>query len=121
MNLFELERETAKMSRAMMTRNTAIGKDLIAHLKEQLTLEGVAGVMLVSIERVLWFDTESVFWSIEHLIPADVMQEMQKMTQLSVYKRLIRKGLIPGIDFSVDGEGKMLLNEKARAVMGRCA
>ena len=60
MNSLELDTEIGKMARAMMTRNTQIGTALIDHLRTQLTLESVAGVLLVSINRLLWLDTDSV-------------------------------------------------------------
>lgn len=114
MNSLQLELEIGKMARAMMTRNPEIGKDLIGHLRTQLTVEAVAGVMLVSIERVVWFDTDSVFWTIQNLIPADVMQEIQKIISVSIFQRLIAKGFMPGKDFSVDANGKLLLNDQAQ-------
>ena len=117
MNCLELEGEVGKMARAMMTRNSQIGKDLIAHLKTQLPVEAVASLMIVSIERVLWFDTDSVFWTMEHLIPADVMHAIQKIFLVYIYKWLISKGFVPGTDFSVDANGKLLLNAQAKAVI----
>lgn len=98
-----------------MTRNTLIGADLIAHLRTHLPLESVAGVLLISIERLIWFDTESVIWTIEHLIPVDVMKEIHRIMSLTVYKHLIRKGFVPGQDMSVDASGKLLLKEIAKA------
>ncbi len=117
MNCLELEQEVGKMARAMMTRNPQIGKDLIAHLKTELPVEAVAGLIIVSIERVLWFDTDSVIWTMEHVIPADVMHEIQKTFLVYIYKRLISKGFIPGTDFSVDANSKLLLNAQAKAAI----
>ena len=117
MTCLELEREVGKMARAMMTRNPQIGKDLIGYLKTQLPVEAVAGVMIISIERVIWFDTDSVFWTMEHLITSDVMHEIQKNFLVHLYKRLIGKGCIPGIDFSVDANSKLLLNAQAKAAI----
>lgn len=117
MNSLQLELEIEKMARAMMTRNSEIGKDLIVHLRTQFTLEAVAGLMLVSIERLLWFDCDSVFWTVEHLIPADVMQEIKRITTVTFYKQLINKGFIPGQDFSVDAGGKLLVNNQARTAI----
>jgi hypothetical protein len=71
--------------------------------------------MLVSLQRLLWFDSESVVWSIKNLIPVDVMQEIQKITAFTIYKHLVAKGFEPGKDLSVDANGKLLLKEKARA------
>ncbi|WP_017717994.1 hypothetical protein [Kamptonema formosum] len=121
MNQLELERESRKLTLAMRARNREIGSALIAHLRSQLTLEEVAGVTIVSIERLLfWSDTDSFFWSAQHIIPADVMQEVQKIISAAAYKRLISKGFVPGKDFSVDGEGKLLLNDRAKtAVLAR--
>ncbi len=117
MNYLELEQEIAKMARAMMTRNSQIGKDLISNLRSQMTLEEIAGMMLMSIERLIWFDTDSVFWTIENLIPGDVMQEIRTITSVAVGKRLICKGFMPGKDFSVDAAGKLLLNDKAKTAI----
>jgi len=116
MNSLDLDLEIGKMARAMMTRNTLIGADIIAHLRSQRTIEEVAGMMLVSIERLLWFDADAVLWSIENLIPGDVMQEIQRITSLAVYKQLIRKGYVPGKDMSVDASGKLLVKQKRRTV-----
>ncbi|MDP8964770.1 MAG: hypothetical protein M3O33_12460 [Cyanobacteriota bacterium] len=114
MNSLELDQEIGKMAVAMMTRNSQIGTALIAHLRTQLTIEAVAGVLLVSIQRVIWFDTDSVFWTIKYLIPADVMQEIQRITSFAVYKHLVNKGFVPGKDLSVDAEGKLLLKQKVK-------
>ena len=120
MNQFELEQEVGKMTKAMTIRNSAIGGDLISHLKERLTIEGVAAVMIVSIERLIWFDSESVVWSINHLIPGDVMREIHKITSVVVCKRLIGKGFKPGQDFSIDREGKLLLSNSAKTAVTVC-
>ncbi len=117
MNCLELEQEIGKMAAAMMTRNSQIGEDLIANLKTQMTLEDVAGVMLVSIERLMWFDTESVIWTIKHLIPSDVMQEIRRITSVAVCKQLIGKGFTLGKDFSVSATGKLLLNQNAKTAI----
>lgn len=114
MNSLELDQEIGKMAVAMMTRNSAIGTSLIAHLRTQLTVEEVAGVLLVSIQRVIWFDTDSAVWTMKHLIPADIMQKIHKMTSFEVYKYLVGKGFVPGQDLSVDAQGNLLLKEKAK-------
>lgn len=114
MNSLDIDLEVGKLSRAMMTRNRQIGVDLIAHLRSQMTLEELAGMLLVSIERLLWFDTESVMWTIENLIPRDIMQEIQRITSVAVYKHLVAKGYVPGKDMSVDANGKLLVKTKTR-------
>lgn len=117
MNCFHLEQEVGKMAGAMMTRNPQIGKDLIGYLKTQLPIEAVAGLVIISIERVLWFDTDAVVWTMEHLIPKDVMHEIQKNFLVDIYKRLVSRGFTPGIDFSVDANSKLLLNAQAKAAI----
>ena len=114
MNPLELEQEIGKMTRAMMTRNTEIGDALISHLKTQLSDEEVAGVVLVSLERLIWFDGELFLWTLKNFIPADVVQEMRSITSVTIYKQLIGKKFIPGKDFSVDAEGTLLLNSQAK-------
>ncbi|MBV8882728.1 MAG: hypothetical protein JO235_01825 [Chroococcidiopsidaceae cyanobacterium CP_BM_RX_35] len=117
MNSLELEVEVGRIARAMMTRNSAIGKELIEYLRTQLTIEAVAGVVIVSIERLIWFDVDAVFWTIENLIPADVMQEIRRMTTVVFYQRLISKKFILGKDFSVDANGKLLVSDRAKTAM----
>lgn len=116
MNSLDLDLEVGKMARAMMTRNRQIGVELIAHLRSQMTLEELAGMMLVSMQRLLWFDAESVLWTTENLIPVDLMQEIQRITSVAVYKHLIAKGYVPGKDMSVDANGKLLVKAKMRKV-----
>lgn len=120
MTSLQLELEIEKLARAMMTRNREIGNDLINYLRTQFPVEALAGLMIVSIERLIWFDIESVLWTIEHLIPADVMQEIKRITTFSFYQRLISKGFTPGQEFSVDAGGKLLLNDKARTAVFCC-
>ncbi|MBD2100875.1 hypothetical protein [Leptolyngbya sp. FACHB-261] len=117
MSYLELEQEVSRMSRAMMTRNRTIGADLVTSLKVQLSPEAVAGVMLISLERLVRLDAESFVWSVENLIPADVMQEIWKITAPRTYSRLVKKGLIPGKDFSAGASGQLFLNSKARAAI----
>lgn len=117
MNHLELEQEIGKMARAMMTRNSLIGKDLIADLRGRLSVECVAAVMIVSIERLIWSDCESVIWSVSYLIPADLMEEIRRITALVVCKRLMSKGFRLGQDFSIDAEGKLLLSDNAKTAV----
>ena len=114
MSSLQLEVEIGKIARAMMTRNSEIGKDLISHFRSQFTTEAIAHLMIVSLERLIWFDRDSVLWSMEHLIPADVMQEIKSFTTVFCYKQLIAKGFMPGKDFSIDAKSNLLLNVPAR-------
>lgn len=116
-NPLQIEIEIERIARAMMTRNSEIGKDIISYLKKNASIEELAGLMLISIERVIWFDTDSVFWTLEYLIPGDVMQEMKKITTFALYQQLIYKKLVPGEDFSVDANGKLLLNNNAKTIV----
>lgn len=116
-NPLQLETEIERISRAMMTRNSEIGKDIIKYFRKNASIEELAGLMLISIERVIWFDTNSVFWTLEYLIPGDVMQEMKKITTFALYQQLIYKKLVPGEDFSVDANGKLLLNNNAKTAV----
>jgi hypothetical protein len=109
MTAMELEQQVTKVAMAMMTRNKFIAGDIIANLKSQMALEEVAGIVLISLERLLWFETELV-WCIENLIPLDVRQEIKRIISFATYKHFIDKGLIPGKDFSIDASGKLLRN-----------
>lgn len=115
----QLELEIGKMARVMMTRNSEIGKDIISHFRSQFTTEAIAYLMIVSLERLIWFDKDSVFWSIEHLIPTDIMQEIKSFTTVFCYKQLIGKGFMPGKDFSIDADSNLLLNAQARKAISR--
>lgn len=115
MNCLQVDLEIERIARVMMTRNREIGKDLIAYLRMQLPTVEVAGLVIISIERLMWFDSEAIIWAIEHMIPSDVMQEVKNITTTTIYKHLTSKGFVPGKDISVDAEGKLLLNVKAKA------
>ncbi len=115
MNCLQVDLEIERIARVMMTRNREIGKDLIAYLRMQLPTVEVAGLVIISIERLMWFDSEAIIWAIEHMIPSDVMQEVRNITTTTIYKHLTSKGFVPGKDISVDAEGKLLLNVKAKA------
>ena len=117
MNHLELEQEIGKMARAMMTRNSLIGKDLIADLRGRLSVDSVAALMIVSIERLIWYDCEAVMWSLSYLIPADVMEEIRRITALVVCQRLMGKGFVLGKDFSIDATGQLLLSENAKTAV----
>ncbi|MBD2018961.1 hypothetical protein H6F43_02010 [Leptolyngbya sp. FACHB-36] len=107
------------MACAIMARDSRIGKDLLANLRKRSSPENVAGVMIVSLERLLWTDAEAMIWAIDHLLPIDVLQEIRRITSVAIGKRLIHKGLQPGEDFSVDSTGRLLLNSKAElAILG---
>ncbi|MFB2876105.1 hypothetical protein [Floridanema aerugineum] len=110
MNYLQLEEEISKLTTALMTRHREIISDLIVSLKAQLSLEEVAGIVLVSLERLLWFDIDLFFWCLENLIPKEIKNEIKRIIAVTNYKQLIAKGLIPGQDFSMDGDGKLLQN-----------
>lgn len=120
MNCLQVDLEIAKIARAMMTRNRAIGQEIIAYLRIQLPIEEVAGLIIVSIERLMWFDTEAIIWAIEHMIPVEIVQEVRKITTVTIYRYLTAKGFIPGKDMSVNAEGKLLLNQPAKVFIPVC-
>jgi len=115
MNQLELEREIAKVTMGIMTRNSQIALDIIANLSSQITLEEVAGVLIVSLERLIWFDGELFLWAVETLLPVDIKHEIRRIMSLNTYKRLIAKGFIPGKDFSINADGTLLQNPCPRA------
>jgi hypothetical protein len=73
LNPLQLETEIARIAMVLMTRNPEIGNDVISDLRTRLTIEELAGLLLVGIERIIWFDADAVVWAIERLIPADIM------------------------------------------------
>ncbi len=119
MNVLELDQEIGKLARAMMTRNPQIGAALIAHLRTQTTLECIASMLLISIERVIWFDPESIAWTMENLIPVDIIQEMRKIISFTLYKQFVIKGFVPGEDLSVDATGNLLIKDKQKQTVLR--
>ena len=115
MNQLELEREIAKVTMGIMTRNKQIALDIIANLSTQMTLEEVAGVLIVSLERLIWFDGELFLWTLESLLPVDITYEIRRIMSVNTYKRLIAKGFIPGEDFSINADGTLLQKPYRRA------
>jgi len=110
----ELEQELSRLTCAFATRNTEIGKAVIANLRSRLTLRDVAGMVIVSLERLVWTDQLAFCWAIEHVIPGYVMREIRRITSVTIYRRLITQGYEPGHDFSMDGKGQVLLNQQAK-------
>jgi hypothetical protein len=113
----ELEREISKLSMAMATRNRQVGLDLIAGLSVRLNQQDLAGIILVSLERLMWLDVDALLWAVDSLIPKDLMQEIHKLTSVTMYKQLIRKGFVPGQDLSVDADGKLLISDRAKTAV----
>lgn len=120
MSSLQIETEIEKLATAMMTRNREIGKDLIDHLRTQLTEEAVAGLLLVSIERLIWFDIDSVLWTIEHVIPVEIVQEIRRIAAIALYQQLIGRGFTPGKEFSIGADGKLLMNAAAKTAVLHC-
>lgn len=114
---FELEQEVRRIARAMAIRNRTITQDLIAHLRERMSLEGVAMVMILCLERLMWLDREAVAWTVRQVIPADIVEEIRKMSSLAVCQQLIRKGFRPGKDFSADADGNLILSQIAKTAV----
>lgn len=110
----DLEQEIGKMARAMMARNTTIGDALIAYLRTQLTEEEVAGIVLVSLERLLWLDGDLFIWTLQNFLPQSLLKEMRRITSVTLCKQLIGKKFMLGEDFSVNANGQLLLNTKAK-------
>ncbi|BAU09837.1 hypothetical protein LEP3755_03120 [Leptolyngbya sp. NIES-3755] len=110
----DLEQELNRLTCAFAARNTEIGKAVIANLRSRLTLREVAGMVIVSLERLVWTDQLAFCWAIEQVIPGYVMREIRRITSVTIYRRLITQGYEPGQDFSMDGKGQVLLNEQAK-------
>ncbi|MBC7825244.1 MAG: hypothetical protein H7126_15520 [Candidatus Parcubacteria bacterium] len=116
-NSLELETDLSRLTSAFATRSTTIGKEVIASLRSRLTLRDVAGMVIVSLERLVWQDPLSFCWAIENTVPGYVMREIRKITSITVYKRLIDRGLEPGQDFSMDAEGNILFSDRVKVTV----
>jgi hypothetical protein len=110
----QLEDEISRLTCALATRNAEIGKSVIASLRCQLTLRDVAGIVIISLERLVRVDPLAFCWAVEQIIPGYVMREIRRITTITLYKHLIQQGLEPGEDFSVDAKGSVLLNDRAK-------
>ena len=113
----ELEADLSRLTSAFATRNVTIGKEVIASLRNRLTLRDVAGMVIVSLERLVWQDPLAFCWAVENTVPGYVMREIRRITSIAVYKRLIDRGLDPGQDFSVDAKGNILFNDRAKTTV----
>lgn len=116
-NYLELEQEISRLTTAIMTRNSLITKSLILDLRDQFSLRDIAGIVLVSLERLVWFDAVAFCWAVDNMVPSDIVEEIRTIISMTVCRRLIDRGFLPGQDFSVDSQGGLLLNDRARAVM----
>lgn len=109
----QLEQETSKTVYALATCNVQIGSEIIANLCNRFTLEGAAGIILVSLEQLLWLNPEAFVWSVA-LLPPDLLKAIRCQMVVAVSKRLVDQRFIPGKDFSLDSNGQLLLTDKAR-------
>lgn len=100
-----------------MSRDARIGKALIDDLGHRFSLEEVAGLVLISLERLVRLDANAFLWALEHLIPSEVILEIKRISSMTLGKRLVEKGMVPGQDFSLDSIGNLLLNAQARATV----
>lgn len=117
----ELEQSISKLVYALSTYNSIICEDILSSLRDRLTPEDVAGVVLVSLERLIWFDANAFVWAVDHLIPTEIVREIRRLMSLTLSKRLISNGMEPGRDFSVDSSGRLLLSAVAQsAVLNGC-
>lgn len=116
-NYLELETDLSRLTSAFATRNTTIGKEVIASLRSRLTLRDVAGMVIVSLERLVWQDPLSFCWAVENTVPGYVMREIRRITSITVYKSLIDRGLDPGQDFSMDAKGNILFTDRAKVTV----
>lgn len=105
----ELEREISRVVRAMSSRDRRIGKDIITDLRLRFPLKDVAGLLIVSLERLLWLDSQAFVWAVENMIPRVVMREIRSLMMNTICKNLIDQGLTPGEQFSMDAQGQLLL------------
>jgi len=93
MNYFQLEDEISRLTTALMTRNRLIVRDLIANLRGQFTQEEVAGIVLVSLQRLMSFDVSLFFWCVENLVPLDIKYEIKRIIAVTTCKQQIAKTL----------------------------
>ena len=110
----QMEQETTKMVYALATCNAQVSGEIIASLRDRFSLEAAAGILLVSLEQLLWLNAEAFIWSVEKLLPADILEAMRSITVVAVGKGLVDRGFLPGKDFSVDGTGQLLLADGVR-------
>lgn len=116
LNFSDLEQTAAKLLYALAAYNTPLCQGLIVDLCDRLPLETVAGVLLISLERLRWLDANAFIWAVEQQIPTEVAQEIRRLISLTRSQQLIAKGLRLGEDFSMDSLGCLLLNDQAQAI-----
>lgn len=113
----ELESDVSKLVYALATCNSGVCEALITSLRDRLSLETVAGMMLISLEQLLRLNSQAFVWAVESWLPVDVFQEIRRISTVTIGKQLIERGLQPGQDFSVNFGGQLLLNEAAKTAM----
>ncbi len=117
MNYLDIDTEVNRLARAMVSQDYRIAQDLLNHLQTYLSADVVAGIVLICLERLLQVDQDAVLWTVTHLVPMDLLREIQKLVSLSFYRRLIDQGFEPGEDFSVDAKGHLLLSSQAHTAV----
>lgn len=90
MTIYELEDAVTKLSLAFTIRNSCIGRDLIAYLSSQFTLDEVAAIALLSLERLVWMDTKACLWAVEYIIPEEVKLQVERLVGIHLCQQLLR-------------------------------
>ncbi len=116
-NYPDIESDLSRLTSAFATRNITIGKEVIASLRSRLTLRDVAGMVIVSLERLVWQDPLAFCWAVENTVPGYVMREIRRITSITVFRSLIDRGLDPGQDFSMDAKGNILFTDRAQTAV----
>ncbi|HIK03718.1 MAG TPA: hypothetical protein IGS40_03230 [Trichormus sp. M33_DOE_039] len=116
----ELERFHSDLRRVIYIlkfRDKNLAESWVIQLTTNLKPEYIESCLTAAILELSVTDIDTFHWVIDNLSDwqpyANLLQQITKF----VIQKLIKKGFIPGQDFSANAEGKILIHENVRQVI----
>jgi hypothetical protein len=82
-----------------------------------LGIDYTSNVFVAALFEIAIADNVDFDWDIEILSALEPYRKIFKIVSMSAAEKLIRKGFIPGQDFSADSTGRILLSQKTKTAL----
>lgn len=94
-----------------------LAESWISQLNINLKAEYIESCLTAAIFELSVTDIETFNWVLEHLSDWQTYANLLQQVTKFILQKLIKRGFIPGQDFSYTFEGKILIYENARKVI----
>jgi hypothetical protein len=86
-------------------------------LNHLLGIDHASNIFVAALFELATAENVNFEWDIEILSALEPYRKIFKIVSMSAAEKLIRKGFIPGQDFSADGTGKILLSQQTKTAL----